>query len=325
MSDALGVEWAVNEVPLVKFCVTFLITFAANLIAIVTLSGRKCGLSKGVNLYLIAMAGADLLIVLIQVILDKLNRSYLRIVFFSYPPGCSIRDIIGSTAGTSSVWLTVTFTFDRMVAICFQKLKRKFCTERNAAVIITTVSLLSLLNKIPVYFTYEPYYCKMTYEYFYYPAWIAFDWGDRILTPVLPFFLILLLNAVTDRHILLDGAVRRKLRGQQNGDKPNDPEMKNRRRSIILLFAISGSFIVLWITRVITLVIQRITGWYSRAPAGYWVGDRMGTMLQLSSSCTNTFIYAVTQREFREEMLNTVKYPFITIQNSIKRWEQSWS
>ncbi|XP_060687132.1 probable G-protein coupled receptor 139 [Hemiscyllium ocellatum] len=271
------------------------------------------------------MAGADLLVVLIQVILDKLNRSYLHIVFFSNLPGCSIRDVIGSTAVSSSVWLTVTFTFDRMVAICFQKLKTKFCTERNAAVIITTVSLLSLFIKIPLYFKYETYYCKITYEYFYYLVWLAFDWGDRILTPVLPFFLILLLNAVTVRHILLASAVRRKLRGQPNGDKPNDPEMKNQRRSIILLFAISGSFILLWTTRVITLAIQRITGWYIGAPAGYWVGDHMGTMLQLSSSCTNTFIYTVTKRKFREEMLNTVKYPFITIQNSNKRWEQSWS
>ncbi|XP_060687131.1 probable G-protein coupled receptor 139 [Hemiscyllium ocellatum] len=265
------------------------------------------------------MAVADLLVVIIQVILDKMNRSYLHIVFFFYPPGCSIRDAIGSTAVSSSVWFTVAFTFDRMVAICFQKLKTKFCTERNAAVIITTVSLLSLLNKIPLYFKYEPYFCKITYEYFYYLVWIAFDWGDRILTPVLPFFLILLLNAVTVRHILLASAVRRKLRGQQNGDKPNDPEMKNRRRSIILLFAISGSFILLWITRIITLAVQRITGWYIGAPTGYWVGDCMGAMLQLSSSCTNMFIYAVTQRKFREEMLNTLKYPFITIQNSIKR------
>uniref|UniRef100_UPI00398F07C1 probable G-protein coupled receptor 139 n=1 Tax=Pristiophorus japonicus TaxID=55135 RepID=UPI00398F07C1 len=264
------------------------------------------------------MAVADLLVIIIHVILGKLNTFYLHIVFFYYPPGCNIRDVIRYTTRDSSVWLTIAFTFDRMVAICCPKLKTKYCTEKSAAIVITTVSLLSLLINIPWYFKYELYWCKVSYEYVTSPVWQTYDWGVRVLTPLLPFVLILLLNTVTVRHILLASAVRRKLRAQRNGEEQHDPEMKNRRRSIILLFTISGSFILLWTTNVVVLMVQRITVMHDFLTTPLLVAIIMGTMLQLLSSCTNTFIYAVTQSKFREEVMNTVKYPFTAILNFIK-------
>uniref|UniRef100_UPI00398EA02D probable G-protein coupled receptor 139 n=1 Tax=Pristiophorus japonicus TaxID=55135 RepID=UPI00398EA02D len=289
-----------------------------NLVAIVILSRGKCGLTKGVTLYLVAMAVADLLVIIFYFILGHLNTFYLHIVFLIYSPGCKITEVIGYVAIDSSVWLNIAFTFDRMVAICCQKLKTKYCTEKSAAIVITTVSLLSLLINIPWYFKYVPNGCNLTYEYLSSPVWKAYDWGDRVLTPLLPFVLILLLNTVTVRHILLASAVRRKLRAQRNGEEQHDPEMKNRRRSIILLFTISGSFILLWTTNVVVLAIRQITGMYDFWSTPFFVADLMGTMLQLLSSCTNTFIYAVTQSKFREEMRNTLKYPFTAILNFIK-------
>ncbi|XP_072360116.1 probable G-protein coupled receptor 139 [Scyliorhinus torazame] len=295
---------------------------SSNFVAIVILTRGRCGLSKGVTWYLLSMALADLLVIIIDVIVSKMNFLGLYSSFVYYTPGCNIREVISSTIVEISVWLTVAFTFDRTVAICFQKLKIKYCTEKTAATVITTVSVLSLLTNIPLFFKYIlydfDYYCSVTYQYYHSPLWITFDWILRILTPVLPFVLILLLNTLTVRHILMANAVRRKLRGQRNGDEKNDSEMKNRRRSIILLFTITGSFILLWATRVVYLSIQRITGMYEVWTTPVLVTDMMGRMLQLSSSCTNTFIYVVTQRKFREEVMNAVKYPFTLILKFIK-------
>ncbi|XP_051867181.1 probable G-protein coupled receptor 139 [Pristis pectinata] len=267
------------------------------------------------------MAVADLLVVITQVILGPINNYYLHVSFFFYTPGCNFSETSSAVAVASSVWLTVAFTLDRTVAICFQKLKTRYCTEKGAAIIITMVSVLSVLTNIPWYFMYPligTFVCQVSYAYYYSPVWQAFDWGHRILTPVTPFMLILLLNAVTVRHILMASVVRRKLRGQRNGEGKDDPEMKNRRRSIILLFTISASFILLWMTRVVILAIQRITGQYQAMTISYVVGEHLGTMLQLFSSCTNMFIYAVTQRKFREEAINAVKDPFMAILNFIK-------
>ncbi|XP_051867182.1 prolactin-releasing peptide receptor-like [Pristis pectinata] len=283
----------------------------ANVVAIVTLTRGRCGLSKGVTWYLVAMAGVDLLVVVFQVVLQ-------RGFYFHYTPECNIIDTMGYMSVACSVWLTVAFTLDRTVTICFEKLKSRYCTEKSAAIVIAVVSVLSVLTNIPWYFMYQSYFCMISYEFKTYLGWQIFDWGQRILTPVVPFMLILLLNAVTVRHILMASVVRRKLRGQRDGEGKDDPEMKNRRRSIILLFTISASFILLWMTQVVILAVQRITGQYIGMFSYYVVGDNLGTMLQLFSSCTNMFIYAVTQRKFREEMINTVKCPFTAIQTCIK-------
>ncbi|XP_078251080.1 putative G-protein coupled receptor 139 [Rhinoraja longicauda] len=285
----------------------------SNVVAIVTLSRGRCGLSKGVTWYLVAMAVADLLVVIIQVILINIIHIYI-------PPGCKIVYTVGYMSVAYTVWLTVAFTFDRMVAICFQKLKTRYCTEKGAAIVIAVVSVLSVVTNIPWYFTYRSRFCMASSNFITSPVWVAFDWGHRILTPLVPFVLILLLNAVTVRHILIASAVRRKLRGQRSGEGKDDPEMKNRRRSIILLFTISASFILLWMTRVVVLSIQRITGRYIARHLSEVMLNHLGSMLQLFSSCTNTFIYAVTQRKFREEVINAVKCPFQATLKFIKSY-----
>ncbi|XP_078252005.1 putative G-protein coupled receptor 139 [Rhinoraja longicauda] len=287
--------------------------FLSNVVAIVTLSRGRCGLSKGVTWYLVAMAVADLLVVIIQVILINIIHIYI-------PPGCKIVYTMGYMSVAYTVWLTVAFTFDRMAAICFQKLKTRYCTEKGAAIVIAVVSVLSVFTNIPWYFTYRSRFCMASFDFMNSPVWTAFDWGHRILTPLVPFVLILLLNAVTVRHILMASAVRRKLRGQRSGEGKDDPEMKNRRRSIILLFTISASFILLWMTRMVILSIQRITGSYTAQYVTNAAVGHVGTMLQLFSSCTNTFIYAVTQRKFWEEVINAVKCPFQAILTFIKSY-----
>ncbi|XP_078251365.1 putative G-protein coupled receptor 139 [Rhinoraja longicauda] len=259
------------------------------------------------------MAVADLFVVVFQVILINIIHIYI-------PPGCKIVYTVGYMSVAYTVWLTVAFTFDRMAAICFQKLKTRYCTEKGAAMVIAVVSVMSVATNIPWYFTYRSRFCMASFDFMNSPVWAAFDWGHRILTPLVPFVLILLLNAVTVRHILMASVVRRKLRGQRSGEGKCDPEMKNRRRSIILLFTISASFILLWMTRVVILSIQRINGSYMAQYVSDVMLDHLGTMLQLFSSCTNTFIYAVTQRKFREEVINAVKCPFQATLKFIKSY-----
>ncbi|XP_059841359.1 probable G-protein coupled receptor 139 [Hypanus sabinus] len=284
----------------------------ANLVAIVTLSRGRCGLSKGVTWYLLSMAVADLLVVIFNVI--------PKVIYYYYkPPLCNIINTMSYVSVASSVWLTVAFTFDRTVAICFQRLKTRYCTEKGAAIIIAVVSVLSLFTNIPWYFTYMTYICWVSLGFINSLMWQAFDWGHRVLTPVVPFVLILLLNVVTIRHILMASAARRRLRGQRNGEEKDDQEMKNRRRSIILLFTLSASFILLWMTHVVILAVEYITMQYFEMTPSYVVAQKVGVMLQSFSSCTNMFIYAITQRKFREEMKNVVKYPFRAILSFCRR------
>ncbi|XP_067909594.1 probable G-protein coupled receptor 139 [Heterodontus francisci] len=303
------------------------LTMFVNLVAILILSRGKCGLSKCITRYLVGMAVADLLVVSTDPILRRILLIYFPYSFLSITPICSLIKFLIFASTMISVWLTVAFTFDRFVTIRCEKLKAKYCTERTAAVVIGTVSVLCSLESIPWYFIYEPEYiidtvpwgCVPKQSYYVSPAWTGFVLFHRILTPCVPFFLILLLNALTVKRILAASRGRRRLRGICSGEIRNDPEMENRKKSIILLFSISGSFILLWATQVVFYINQRITKQYPSSTNGpLYITQSTAAMLQLLSSCSNTCIYAVTQTKFREELKKVVKYPLNLIVKLVK-------
>ncbi|XP_078061749.1 putative G-protein coupled receptor 139 [Mustelus asterias] len=300
----------------------------ANLMAIVILSRGRCGLSQCITYYLVAIAVTDFLVMISAVILNRIGGIYFRYSVLSTTPGCTVSSVLVYTTRDGSVWLTVAFTIDRFVAICCQSLKTRYCTEKTALLVIGIVCALSCVKNIPFFFTYQPLYildgvpwfCDIKSTFYTLTIWQAYLWLDRILTPLFPFFLILLLNALTVRHILAASRARRRLRGSESR---GDMEMENRKRSIVLLFAISLSFLLLWVIYVGHFLYVQISG------EPYFTGldfndpqyilQETTNMLQLLSSCTNIFIYAVIQTRFREEIKNLLMYPFATLKGFLKR------
>ncbi|XP_067877616.1 probable G-protein coupled receptor 139 [Heterodontus francisci] len=295
---------------------------SVNLLAIVILSRGKCGLSTCTTRYLVAMATADLLLVITDVILRQISHLYFPGSFLDIVPVCSVIIALLRAARDCSVWFTVTFSFDRLVAICCQNLKTKYCTGKTAAVIIAMSCILLCLKNIPFCFIYKPaiivsnvpLICYPKSIFYTDPGWVGFHLFDKVLVPLLPFALILLLNSLTVGHILVASRVRKGLRGHSKGGNRSDPAMESRRKSMILLFAISGSFILLWLTYVTEFFSYRIAG---TTPDYYndsvLVFRNAGFMLQNLNSCTNAFIYVVTQSKFREQFMVAVKYPVVSI------------
>ncbi|XP_062915850.1 probable G-protein coupled receptor 139 [Mobula hypostoma] len=301
-----------------------------NLTTIVILSRGRCGLSRCITRYLVGMAVTDLLVLIIAVILNRMSVIYLPVFFHSITPVCSLKIALIYAARDSSVWLTVAFTFDRFVAICCQNWKTKHRTERMARMVIAAVCAVSCVKNIPWYFVYEPLYiidgdpwfCNIKSSFYSELFWAAFDWIDRILNPCAPFLVMLLLNALTVRNILVANRARRRLRVQNTGDRQNDPEMESRRKSIVLLFTISGSFLVLWTLYVVHFFHVRFTinsySTDSNLNDPWFILQETGNMSQLLSCCTNTCIYAGTQTKFREEFINGLKYPLIRIRKQLR-------
>ncbi|XP_067879954.1 probable G-protein coupled receptor 139 [Heterodontus francisci] len=289
-----------------------------NLMAIVILSRGKCGLSKCITCYMVGMAAADLLVVISEPIFYRIGQIYFPDSFLFITPVCSFIYLLIITATMISVWLTVAFTFDRFMAICCEKLRAKYCTEKTAAMVIGTVSVLGCLVSVPWYFRFEPeyiidnvpWYCITKPVFFTSTAFDGYVIFCFTLGTCVPICVILLLNFLITRRISAASRGRRGLRGCSNAEKQKDPEMENRRKSIILLFSISGSFILLWVTQVVFYIYQRITKIYSYPVTDpVYVTEVTANMLQLLSTCTNTCIYVLTQKKFREELKNAVSYP----------------
>ncbi|XP_072357605.1 probable G-protein coupled receptor 139 [Scyliorhinus torazame] len=293
----------------------------ANLAVIVILSRKKCGLSKCIINYLVSMGVTDLLVMVTAVILNRIVGTYFPSSFLSITPVCSFRAALNIAAIDSSAWLTVAFTFDRYVAISCQKLKIRYCTPKIAVRVIVIVCILTCIKNIFIYFEFEPRYvinnvpwfCVIRDIYYTSPVWTAYDWIRLILTPCLPFILILLLNALTVRHILAANRARRRLRNSSNGENKSDPEVEKRRKSIVLLFAISGTFILSYFMFFVNIVYVRISNVTYTSVSDFtnaaFILQQFGYMFQLLSSCINPFIYAGTQNKIREELKTWVKYP----------------
>ncbi|XP_078087621.1 putative G-protein coupled receptor 139 [Mustelus asterias] len=288
-----------------------------NGLAIVILSRGNCGLSTCTTQYLVAMATADLLVIITEVILRRINDYYFNINFLWITPVCSVRYALLRAALDCSVWFTVAFSFDRYVAICCHSLKLKYCTRKTAVLILSTIGILLCLKNIPIYFRFEPrkiienvpWYCSNKQSYFTDPRWIGFRKFEKILTPLIPFGLILLVNALTVRHILLTSRIRKGLRGESKGENHSDPEIENRMKSIILLFTIPGSFLLLWLVYLL---------YFFDAADGldddsFYNFEKIAYMLRDLNCCTNTFIYVATQSKFREQLKSVVKYPVTSI------------
>ncbi|XP_059498890.1 probable G-protein coupled receptor 139 [Stegostoma tigrinum] len=262
------------------------------------------------------MAAADLMVIFIDVILRRFPSYYYPLCFLDITPVCSVAGALFCAARDCSVWFTVTFAFDRFVTICCQKLKTKYCTEKTATVVLATTCTLFCLKNIPFYFQYEPqviinnvsFYCQTKSSYFTETQWVALDWFDTVLTPLLPFASILLLNAVTVRHILATIQVRKRLKGKSKGENRRDPEMECRKKSVILLFTISGNFILLWSIIVLHFLYYVIQGINTADyPPLLYDFSKVGYMLRNLSCCTNTFTYAATLPRFRAKFRNAVK------------------
>ncbi|XP_067880268.1 uncharacterized protein [Heterodontus francisci] len=293
-----------------------------NLLTIVILSRGKCGLSKCVTCYLVAMAAADLLVIILDLILRQIPIVYEEEFQFLYSIHvCNIHAILVYTATDCSVWFTITFTIDRFVAICCQKLKSKYCSVRAASVVLGTVTVLSFLKNIPWYFMItarywlvnRPWFCEVKMDAVESWTWLTIEFLYHIVTPGVPFVVILLLNAFTIRHIVVSSRGRRRLRAPSSGGSHRDPEMESRRKSIILLSVISANFILLWAAFMVNSIWNRMRYMVhvSVILPGYLL--EAGFMLQLLSCCTNTAIYAVTQTQFRVQLKNSLKYPFTSI------------
>ncbi|XP_059499529.1 G-protein coupled receptor 15-like [Stegostoma tigrinum] len=297
----------------------------ANLAVVVILSRRRCGLSGCITYYLVSMGVTDFLVMVTAVILNRIAGIYFPSSFLSITAVCRFRAALNMAAIDCSAWLTVAFTFDRFIAISCQQLKIKYCTEKTASCVIGIVTSLSCIKNIFIYLQLEhryiinniPWFCAIKAIYYTSPAWVAYDWIRSILTPFLPFILILLFNGLTVRHILVANRTRQKFRNKSNGDNKSDPEVEKRRKSIVLLFAISGSFLLLYLLFFVNILYVRSANLTYSAGSNEQNStlyiEQSGYMLQLLSSCINPFIYAVTQRKIRHELKNGVKYPLIII------------
>ncbi|XP_048476693.1 probable G-protein coupled receptor 139 [Rhincodon typus] len=291
-----------------------------NLVTIIILSRGNCGISDCTCAYMQGMAAAAILIIFFNVTVHHIFRFHFIHSFFSCTGVCKFIIFMNAVSLYLVVWFTVLSTLDRYVAICCERLKTKYCRGRTATAVIMSISVLVFLGNVPYWFSYESekvidhlqWGCRPKENFFNSLADVAFSWLQSVCVVCLPFSSIFAFNLLTIRRIVVANRSRRNIRGCSS-DSQRDPEVENRRKSIIFLLTISANFILLWLTAMVSFSATRISNTedFQRgyaAPA--YIATEAGYMLMYFHSCTNVCIYAAVQSKFRQELKKVLTSPW---------------
>ncbi|XP_051896870.1 probable G-protein coupled receptor 139 [Pristis pectinata] len=293
----------------------------ANLLTIIILSRGNCGLSKCIGAYMMIMAVSDLSVIIINVVLSEILIGRLPGTFLHHKNFLIAIVYLMGVSLKLSQWYTVAFTVDRYVAMCCQKFKTKYCRVKTVRILAALILIMISLENIPYLFVFQPlriignisWGVEFRLEAFNSPAFVAFTRLKSFPDLFCVFGSIFLFNGLTVRHILVSSKSRRGFRSQRS-ERRRDTEMESRRKSTILLFSVSCSFLLLWLPATVTHFIAGHTMHSNRdysSPAH--IPALTGALLAHLSSCTNTYIYAVTQTKFREELKVLLMSPWTLI------------
>uniref|UniRef100_A0A8C3FCJ0 G-protein coupled receptors family 1 profile domain-containing protein n=1 Tax=Chrysemys picta bellii TaxID=8478 RepID=A0A8C3FCJ0_CHRPI len=247
-------------------------SLSANIMTFVIFWQRDCLISASSRYHLMAMSLADTVVLILIVLIEMILKCYSTEPFWYRDPWCTLRDVFNYGAVKASIWLVVSFTVERFVAINTFKLKAKLCSPRRTLYTITLVHICGYLVAIPYY------------------------WSNRSertsLVNIVPYIIIFTLNSLILRQIVLSNKVYQK------------------KKSILLLVIVSMMFAYLGATRFVTQIILRTCHYdiekqdYSKAIN---IVVDFGTMLELTSSAVNMYLYACTQTAFRRELVHCLK------------------
>uniref|UniRef100_UPI00398E8091 probable G-protein coupled receptor 139 n=1 Tax=Pristiophorus japonicus TaxID=55135 RepID=UPI00398E8091 len=298
----------------------------ANIVAFLMFWQRNCMISKSSAYYLMAISVADTLVLILIVISELVLRFYILEPFWARDPWCTVRDIFNYGAYNASVWLVVTFTVERFIAISSFRLKIKLCTSRCAIMVITLTYVLSYLLAIPYFWSNHSqarlipmnvseahkiiYVCvyKRNISHFFVHGLV---WFQTVLDYIIPFIIIFTLNGLTLRLIVQSNKVHHSCEVKGIGNSASSLHFKAQKtKSIVLLITVSLSFAHLCVTRLVTQLIIRIA-YYDIDRADYShtiniVAD-IGSMIDLTNMAINMYLYACTQTKFRKELLYCAK------------------
>lgn len=118
-----------------------------NILAIIVLTKRRMIMSS-TNNYLVALAIVDTLYLILTLVINTCHHPCLRQTSASQII-LTISRPIADFSSNSSVWLTVTFTVERWVAITYPLQSRTWCTVSRARKIILGVICASMICTLP--------------------------------------------------------------------------------------------------------------------------------------------------------------------------------
>lgn len=191
-----------------------------NVISMIILSRPQ--MRSSINYLLIGLARCDTVLIITSMFLFGLPAIYkytrTDVLFayqhFIYPRLCLVVYPAAVTAQTVSVYLTLTVTLERFVAVCHPLKARSLCTYGRAKLYVVLIIILSTLYNLPRFWeiSLSPMLIPQTNTTFYRPAptelrqtriyiSVYIHWLYFVFIYLLPFSCLAILNAAIYRQV----------------------------------------------------------------------------------------------------------------------------
>lgn len=288
--------------------IVVLLGLIGNLLTIIILSQRV--MRSSTNIYLSALAVWDSIVLICTALLIGLpgipvSGPYMAhvhafIVSYIYP--------LALIAQTATIWLTVSFTVERYIAVCHPLKAATMCTISRAKIVIFGVSLGSTMYNIPRWYEYRPSWhtnkeTNETYVDFVSTVFstnptyvqVYFSWLYVPIMCIIPLLTLSIMN------LFLILAVRRSQQQQKNMNVKQSRE----NNVTIMLVSVVIVFIICQVPALVYNLAYAVDRQYVQEKFGYQVLSVFRNFLVCFNSSINFLLYCALGQKFRRIFLQT--------------------
>ncbi|TWW69983.1 putative G-protein coupled receptor 139 G(q)-coupled orphan receptor GPRg1 G-protein-coupled receptor PGR3, partial [Takifugu flavidus] len=294
-----------GPLPVIYYSALLCLGLPANILTVIILSQLVMRRQKSSYNYLLALAAADILVLLLIVFVDFILEDF--ILATPLPPSLnSAVQVLEFSSIHTSIWITVPLTIDRYIAVCHPLRYHTVSYPARTRKVIFVVYIGCLLSAAPYYWWPELWHSlpgtgeggggagggnRRTV------AQQILVWAHCITVYFLPCTVFFSLNAVIVHKLRRRRSCCFRLRGYSTG------------KTTAILLAITSIFAVLWAPRTLMILYH----FYSPPPASQGAGrllhilTDLANMLALLNTGVNFFLYCFISKRFRGMAANVLR------------------
>ncbi|XP_062896814.1 probable G-protein coupled receptor 139 [Mobula hypostoma] len=290
----------------------------ANFLTMYTIYSRRCGMSMVARLYLISLAIADSLSLfwggLIDLSLVWLDPN----PFWMSSPWCELLTVLEYGSVFTSTWIVIVFTFERYLVLRSTRVRQPYPQTKVTIRVIMSVAVVSHLIAAPAYWIYSsellnstlPNQTEKAPKCIYNDSFFstAVVWFHTLVSGGIPYILLILFNILIGHQLYTAS----RMFTQEQLRSINGITMRGLvKKSIVILFTISFTFVLLTLPRFVTYCILRTA--YNRPDHNRDDYSQLinlfadiSIMMQWLNSAINFLLYCVISKSFRQEFLQVL-------------------